>query len=89
MAVVGVPDATYLEVGCAVVVPTPSSAVLDPDELEGHIRQFLASRLTSYKRPRHYVFVDELLINASGKILKHELRARYESVGSIVSHGST
>ena len=34
-------------------------------------------RLASYKKPTGLVVLDELPRNASGKILKHELRARY------------
>jgi fatty-acyl-CoA synthase len=33
--------------------------------------------LASYKKPTRVVVVDELPRNASGKVLKHELRARY------------
>jgi acyl-CoA synthetase (AMP-forming)/AMP-acid ligase II len=36
-----------------------------------------AGRLASYKKPTGLVVLDELPRNASGKVLKHELRARY------------
>jgi acyl-CoA synthetase (AMP-forming)/AMP-acid ligase II len=36
-----------------------------------------AGRLASYKKPTSLVVLDELPRNASGKVLKHELRARY------------
>jgi len=33
-------------------------------------------RIASYKKPRHVVFIDVLPRNASGKVLKRELRDR-------------
>ena len=35
--------------------------------------------LAGYKKPKRVVFVDELPRNASGKILKRELRERYRA----------
>ena len=32
--------------------------------------------MANYKVPRHITFVDLLPLNASGKVLKYELRAR-------------
>ncbi|MCH8897757.1 MAG: hypothetical protein IIC33_05635, partial [Chloroflexi bacterium] len=34
-------------------------------------------RLSSYKRPRSVVFVDELPRNSMGKVLKRDLREQY------------
>jgi acyl-CoA synthetase (AMP-forming)/AMP-acid ligase II len=39
--------------------------------------EFCRQRLASYKKPAVVEFVDELPRNASGKILKRELRAPY------------
>ena len=50
------------------VVLRPGGA-LDADEL----RAFCAERLADYKRPRN-CFVDELPRNATGKVMKHDLR---------------
>jgi acyl-CoA synthetase (AMP-forming)/AMP-acid ligase II len=36
-----------------------------------------AGKLASYKKPTGLVILAELPRNASGKVLKHELRARY------------
>jgi acyl-CoA synthetase (AMP-forming)/AMP-acid ligase II len=69
VAVVGVPDATWGENVCAVVVRR-DAGVTAGDVVDG-----VRARLAGFKRPRHVVFVDELPRNASGKILKHELRA--------------
>ncbi|WP_037608228.1 FadD3 family acyl-CoA ligase [Streptacidiphilus rugosus] len=71
-AVVGVPDPRLGEVGRAFVVPrgTPSAAA--EDELIAWCRREMAN----YKVPREVVFVPELPRNASGKVLKGDLRAR-------------
>ncbi|HEX2316466.1 MAG TPA: AMP-binding protein [Thermomonospora sp.] len=71
-AVFGVPDARYVEVGCAVVVPEPGQAP-DPGALRAHCRE----RLAAYKVPRYFVLAEELPRNASGKILKYRLREQY------------
>jgi fatty-acyl-CoA synthase len=68
-AVVGVPDATWGEVGHAVVVAR-SGVVLDPDE----VLSSLADRLARYKIPKSLTVVDSLPRTASGKLLKSVLR---------------
>ncbi len=40
---------------------------------------FCRERIASYKKPRHVVFIDTLPKNASGKVLKRELRDRLQS----------
>jgi fatty-acyl-CoA synthase len=82
VAVVGVPDARYLEVGCAVVCkadPRVSDAVL-----EEALRSTAEQRLAHYKCPRYYSFVDELPLNSSGKVQKQALRVRFAALGSQV-----
>jgi acyl-CoA synthetase (AMP-forming)/AMP-acid ligase II len=69
VAVVGVPDARLGEVGQAFVVPRPGST---PDA--DAIVTFARERLANYKVPRSVVFVDELPVNAGGKVSKHLLR---------------
>jgi len=71
VAVVGVPDERMGEVGMAFVVPRPGAA-LDIDELHTWAREMMAN----YKVPRHFRIVDALPTNASGKIIKVELRER-------------
>lgn len=77
VAVVGVPDAKYLEVGCAVVVHAADAGPVA--DLESSLRDLAAARLAKYKCPRHYVFVDELPVSPAGKILKRVLRDTYAS----------
>jgi acyl-CoA synthetase (AMP-forming)/AMP-acid ligase II len=73
-AVVGVPDERLGEVGCVFVVPRPG-AVLDRAELVAWARRHMAN----FKVPRYVRVVEQLPRNASQKVLKHELRARFEA----------
>ncbi|MFG3280922.1 acyl-CoA synthetase [Streptomyces sp. NPDC048111] len=70
-AVVGLPDPRWIEAVTAFVVRAPGGAVTEA-ELIDHARQALAP----FKAPKRVVFVDGLPRNASGKILKRELRDR-------------
>ncbi len=70
-AVVGVPDERLGEVGMAFVVARPGASV-EPDEVIAWAREHMAN----YKVPRAVEVVDALPLNASGKVLKYELRAR-------------
>ena len=69
VAVIGVPDERWGESGCAVVA-LQEGAEITPDEILAHCRP----RLARFKHPNHVVFVDELPRNATGKVLKFELR---------------
>lgn len=69
-AVVGVPDERLGEVGLAFVVPRPG-ATIDPDEVVEWSRE----RMANFKVPRTVRVVDVLPRNASGKVMKFELRA--------------
>ncbi|MDQ1027165.1 acyl-CoA synthetase (AMP-forming)/AMP-acid ligase II [Streptomyces umbrinus] len=71
VAVIGVPDARLGEVGRAYVVRRPG-AVATADDLIAWARREMAN----YKVPRTVEFVGELPRNASGKVVKGELRAR-------------
>ena len=69
VAVVGVANVRMGEVGRAFVVLRPG-ATADEAALIAWSRETMAN----YKVPRGFVFVDELPRNASGKVLKTELR---------------
>jgi acyl-CoA synthetase (AMP-forming)/AMP-acid ligase II len=70
-AVVGMPHAVLGEDVAAFVVLVPGSSATF-DELHDHS----AERLADYKVPRRIEFVEELPRNATGKVLKAELRER-------------
>ena len=71
VAVVGVPDDRQGEVGWAFIVAR-TGATIDPNGIIAWCRE----RMANYKVPRQVVAVDALPTNASGKVLKYELRAR-------------
>jgi acyl-CoA synthetase (AMP-forming)/AMP-acid ligase II len=71
VAVVGVPDQRLGEVGYAFVKAAPGAAK-DADELISWCRKEMAN----YKCPRYVEYVDDFPLNASGKVLKYELRDR-------------
>jgi fatty-acyl-CoA synthase len=75
-AVVGVPDAKYVEVGCAILQAHPGRDI-DVDA----IRAYCTDRLAKYKIPKYLVVVDQLPRNASGKVQKFLLREQYASLG--------
>ncbi len=68
-AVIGVPDPKWIEAVTAVVVLRAGFAVD-----EGEILQHCAARLSHFKAPKKVHFQKTLPRNASGKILKRELR---------------
>ncbi|MFE0171276.1 acyl-CoA synthetase [Streptomyces sp. NPDC059002] len=70
-AVVGLPDERWIEAVTAIVVRGDKE--LTEDELIAHARE----KLAHFKAPKRVLFVDELPRNASGKILKRELRDRF------------
>ncbi len=69
VAVVGVEDKEFGQRLKAFVVPR-NGAALTEDAVQAHVKENLAR----YKVPRDVVFVDELPRNATGKVLKRELR---------------
>ena len=65
--VVGAPDEEWGEVVVAFIVGTAAEGDLDAHLLE---------RIARFKRPKRYLYVDELPKNSYGKVLKRELRER-------------
>jgi len=73
VAVIGVPHPRWVETPVAVIVPVDRDDPPSEEEIIAHCRAHLAS----YKKPSRVEIVDALPRNASGKVLKTELRARF------------
>ncbi len=72
VAVIGVNDDKWVEVGKAILVKKPD-ATLDDCGIKQHCKQ----RLAGYKVPKHFQFIDALPRNASGKVEKNQLKKLY------------
>jgi long-chain acyl-CoA synthetase len=68
-AVIGVPDPKWGEEVRAIVAVKPGQSVTEAELIE-----FVKERAAAYKYPRTIEFRDSLPKNATGKILKKELR---------------
>ena len=73
-AVIGVPDERLGEVGMAFLVANPGSSPAGAD-----IISWCRDRMANYKVPRRVEFVDELPVDATGKVQKEALRAQASS----------
>jgi acyl-CoA synthetase (AMP-forming)/AMP-acid ligase II len=73
VAVIGLPDPLLGERACAVVVPREGAATFALDDIVAFCR---ARGLAVQKTPEQLEIVPALPRNASGKVLKHALRAR-------------
>jgi acyl-CoA synthetase (AMP-forming)/AMP-acid ligase II len=71
VAVIGVPDERLGEVAKAFVVLEPGTP-LEPAE----IVEWARAEMANFKAPRFVELLDELPVNATGKVVKDELRAR-------------
>ena len=69
VAVIGVPDSKWGEVGCAVVALMDGMS-LTLDEVVEHCQ----GKLATFKQPAHLAIVEALPRNATGKVLKFKLR---------------
>jgi acetyl-CoA synthetase len=72
-AVVGGPDPIRGEIVKAFIVPRPEAAT--GPVLAEEIRRFVGARLAHYQAPREIIFMKELPLTATGKIMRRELRA--------------
>lgn len=71
IAIVGLPDAATGERACAVIVPAPGAA----PRLSTLIAFLKGRGVASFKLPERLELLGALPKNATGKILKHEIRA--------------
>ena len=69
VAVIGVPDERFGETGCVVAV-VKAGQTLTLEDISAHI----SDKLAKFKCPSHLHLMDELPRNATGKVLKFELR---------------
>lgn len=69
VAVIGIPDERWGEVGRAYIVAAPGQEP-EQEELARHCQSFIAR----YKVPKEFRFVNDLPRTGSGKIIKHVLR---------------
>ena len=75
VAVIGIPDARLGEVGMAFVVAAPGNSVAPEEVIE-----WSRDRMANFKVPRRVELIDALPLNATGKVVKDELRARVQGM---------
>lgn len=72
VAVIGVPDPKWNEVGMAIVVMQESQQLN-----ENKLTEICKANLAKFKIPKYFVTIDELPRNAAGKVLKRILREQF------------
>lgn len=72
VGVIGVPHPKWGETPLAVVVPNPGATLT-----EAALMEFTRANLATYKCPSRFVLAEALPRNASGKLLKPEMRRRW------------
>lgn len=76
-AVIGIDDARRGEIPIAVIVLRTGAEAPSEAEIIG----FCAERLSAYKVPRAVHFATDLPLGPTGKVIRAELRARYQPTG--------
>jgi fatty-acyl-CoA synthase len=71
-AIIGVPNERWGEVGMAIIVRKPNQALE-----EGDVIRHCLGKLAKFKVPQSVAFVEVLPRNATGKVLKRELRTQF------------
>jgi cyclohexanecarboxylate-CoA ligase len=74
VAVIGLPDPTRGEMCCAIVTSVSPESPLELDEMVSFLKE---KELMMQKIPERLEVVDELPKNATGKVLKKELKVRF------------
>ena len=75
VAVIGLPDARWIEAVTAIIVSKPGYSLVEKDVIAA-----CAQKLAHFKVPKRVVLTDSLPKNPSGKLLKRELRQKYEAL---------
>ncbi len=78
VAILGVPDKTWGEVGVAVCVLRPDATLNEPE-----LQAWLEGKVARYKLPKRVFFWDALPKSAYGKITKKDVRAELEARGCL------
>jgi fatty-acyl-CoA synthase len=78
VAILGVPDKTWGEVGVAVCVLRPNATLNEPELLA-----WLEGKVARYKLPKRVFFWDALPKSGYGKITKKDVRAELEARGCL------
>ncbi|MFD1883353.1 acyl-CoA synthetase [Paracoccus pacificus] len=78
VAVVGMPDSIWGEVGWAVCVARPGAPVTEAD-----LAAYLDGRLSRYKMPKRFLFWDALPKSAYGKITKKLIREELDRLDTV------
>jgi len=83
VAVVGISHPHWIEAVTAIVVKKSDATLAEAQVLE-----FCRGALAHFKIPKRVVFVDSLPKNPSGKLLKRELRERYQTLYQAAGAGA-
>jgi len=75
VAVIGIPDRRWGETGCAYVCLQPG-ATLSAEA----VIAYCDTRLARYKLPKRVIFIDDMPLNATGKMQKDVLRKMYAAL---------
>jgi len=73
VAIIGVPDNKWGEVGTAFIVPKEKGKVIPVED----IQVYLKDKVAKYKHPAHVKMMTELPLTATMKIKKSELKEKY------------
>jgi long-chain acyl-CoA synthetase len=71
--VVGAPDKHFGQIVVAYVHLRPAATARPSVE---ELRQFVSARIAAYKVPEHIFFLDDMPLNATGKVDRHKLHER-------------
>lgn len=78
VAIIGIPDEKWGEVGLAVCVPIDGAKLS-----EAQLKEWLKEKMSRYKQPKNYVFWDDLPKTGYGKFDKKTIREKLQSAGLI------